>query len=95
MARNEIVIDGRDLLSSIRLGVRMPRAFGLRMWIATRLFELAGLISGATVVVEVDDDDAEQADEVQAEVEAIDAEVGRVNESIRQGARPTNHRFRA
>lgn len=56
MARDEIVIDGRELISSITIGVRMPRAFGLRMWIATSLFELAGWVSGANVAVEVDDE---------------------------------------
>ena len=53
----EITVDGSELLSSIRIGVRMPRMFGLRMWVATRLFELAGLVSGMNVVVEIDDED--------------------------------------
>lgn len=57
MASNEIVVDGRDLLSSIRIGVRMPRLFSLRMWMSTRLFEAAGWISGANVVVEIDGDE--------------------------------------
>lgn len=54
--RDEIVIDGRELVASIRIGVRLPRAFGVRMWVATRLLELAGLVSGMNVVVEVDGD---------------------------------------
>ncbi|PWJ73841.1 hypothetical protein C7441_12524 [Pseudaminobacter salicylatoxidans] len=59
MARSagEIVIDGRDLMESIRIGVRMPRLFGVRIWIATRLFELAGLVTGWNVVVEVEGDE--------------------------------------
>ncbi|MCP8894285.1 hypothetical protein KYK29_05035 [Shinella daejeonensis] len=52
MARSEIVIDGRELMESIRIGVRMPRLFGLRMWMATKLFMLAGWMSGANVVIE-------------------------------------------
>ncbi|WP_146148955.1 hypothetical protein [Pseudaminobacter soli (ex Li et al. 2025)] len=40
-------------MSSIRIGVRIPRMFGLRVWIATRLFELAGLVIGWSVVVKV------------------------------------------
>lgn len=55
MARDEIVIDGGEMLRSVRLGVRMPRMFGLRMTVATWLFLLAGLVSGTNVVVEVDD----------------------------------------
>jgi len=53
----EITIDGSELLRSFRIGVRMPRAFGLRMWMATRLFALAGLVSGMNVIVEVSDDE--------------------------------------
>lgn len=61
MAKDEIVIDGRELLSSITVGIRMPRAFGLRMWIATQLFHLAGWVSGTDVVVEIDDEDDDAA----------------------------------
>ena len=49
--RDEIVIDGRELVASIRIGVRLPRAFGVRMWVATRLLVLAGLVRGTNVVV--------------------------------------------
>jgi hypothetical protein len=55
MARDEIIVDGSELLRSVRLGVRLPRMFGPRMTIATWLFSLAGFVSGANVVVEVDD----------------------------------------
>jgi hypothetical protein len=58
----EITVDGTELLSSIRIGIRMPRLFGLRLWVATKLFSLAGIISGTNVVIEVDDD----ADETQS-----------------------------
>lgn len=57
MAKDEIILDGRELMSSIRIGVRLPRAFGLRMTIATYLFELAGWVSGTTVEIEIDDDE--------------------------------------
>lgn len=53
----EIIIDGRELMESIRIGVRMPRLFGARIWIATRLFELAGLVTGWNVVVEIEGDE--------------------------------------
>lgn len=54
---DEILIDGNDLISSINIGVKMPRMFGLRMTVAMRLFKLAGQVSGMNVVVEVDDDE--------------------------------------
>ena len=55
---NEIVVDGRELLNSVKIGVRMPRMFGLRMWLATKLFELAAAVTGFNVVIEVDEEDA-------------------------------------
>lgn len=55
--KNEISVDGRELISSINIGVKMPRMFGLRMTVATWLFTLAGLIGGMNVVVEVDDNE--------------------------------------
>lgn len=55
--KNEIIVDGRELISSINIGVKMPRMFGLRMTVATWLFTLAGLIGGMNVVVEVDDNE--------------------------------------
>jgi hypothetical protein len=57
MAKDEIILNGREFLQSIRLRVRMPRMLGLRMWMATRLFQLAGFVSGTTVVIEIDDDE--------------------------------------
>ena len=48
----EITIDGGELIRSIHIGIRMPRMFGLRMTVATWLFNLAGLVSGTNVVVE-------------------------------------------
>jgi hypothetical protein len=57
MAKNvgEITVDANKLMANIRVTVRMPRLFGVRIWLATLLFELAGLISGLNVVVEFDD----------------------------------------
>lgn len=52
----EITIDGSELIRSIRIGIRVPRMLGLRMTVATWLFNLAGLVSGTNVVVEVDED---------------------------------------
>ena len=56
MAKDEIILDGRDLMRSITLGVRLPRAFGFRMWLGTKLFELAGVVTGTTVLIEFDDE---------------------------------------
>lgn len=61
MARSEIVFDGRELMSSVRIGIRMPRMFGLRMWVATRLFELAGWVSGTNMVVEIENENETDA----------------------------------
>lgn len=55
--KDEIILDGRDLISSITIGVKMPRTSGLRMTVATWLFRMAGLVSGMNVVVEVDGDE--------------------------------------
>ncbi|KAB2781253.1 hypothetical protein [Brucella anthropi] len=60
---DEIVIDGRDLLSSIRIGVKMPRMFGVRMTIATWLFNLAGFVGGLNVVVDADSEEYDADDE--------------------------------
>jgi len=57
MAKGDLVIDGREVMSSIRIDVRLPRAFGMRMTIATYLFQLAGWVSGASVEIGADDDD--------------------------------------
>ncbi|EPE95723.1 hypothetical protein [Rhizobium grahamii] len=57
----EIIVDGSELLRTLRIGVRLPKGFALRMWMATKLFELAGTISGTTVVIEVDDSNTDEA----------------------------------
>lgn len=59
VTKNEIIIEGDDLLRSIRIGIRMPRLFGIRMTVATWLFSLAGWVSGTNVVVEIDDEATE------------------------------------
>lgn len=38
----------------IRLVFRMPRSFGLRMWLMIGLLRLAGLVSPVTIDVSVD-----------------------------------------
>lgn len=50
----ELVVNGQQLLSSVVIKVRMPRALGLRMWIAGRLFGLAAWVSGTSVVIGLD-----------------------------------------
>lgn len=49
---SEAVIDGKRLLSEIRIVVKMPAAIGLRLWLAARLVGLAKLVSGTDMVVE-------------------------------------------
>ncbi len=61
MSQDQITIEGSDLLRAIKIGIRMPRMLGPRFWIAIQLFRLAGWVSGTNVVVEVDDDLAEDA----------------------------------
>lgn len=56
LSAGEITIDGRELMSAITMKVRMPRLFWFRMYAATRLFALAGWITGMNVVVEVEDE---------------------------------------
>ncbi len=60
---DEIAIDGRDLLSSIRINVKMPRMLGVRMTIATWLFNLAGFVSGTNVVIDVNGEEYDADDE--------------------------------
>lgn len=55
---DEIIVDGSDLIKSIRIGVRMPRMLRVRMVIASWLFTLAGLVSGSNVVVEVNNEES-------------------------------------
>jgi len=57
MDKSTLTVDGRELMSSITLRVRMPRALGLRLWLACKLFHLAGWVSGTTVTVEMEDQD--------------------------------------
>jgi hypothetical protein len=51
-----MVIDGREVVQGIKLVVRMPRAFGFRMWLTTKLLGLVAVVSGCTVEIEVDDE---------------------------------------
>ena len=53
------IIDSREILLGIHVTVRMPRLFGLRLWVAAKLVALAGVVSGTNMVVEMDDDAAE------------------------------------
>lgn len=62
MARDagEIVIDGRELRSSLIVTIRMPRLFGLRLWVAAKLVSLAGVVSGTRITVELDEEASEE-----------------------------------
>ena len=51
----KIEIAASDLMAELRISVRLPRLFSLRMTIAASLFRLAGWVSGTNVVVEVSD----------------------------------------
>lgn len=63
MARMDtITVDGREVMQTIRLELRLPRAFGLRMKLAALCARAAGWLSGTQVSVVVDGRDRE-ADE--------------------------------
>ena len=50
-------------MSSMTMTFTVTRTYRFRMWLAVRLIALAGLALGATtVVIEVDGDEADQAD---------------------------------
>ncbi|MGB3844296.1 MAG: hypothetical protein WA940_00365 [Sphingopyxis sp.] len=38
---------------SITISIKLPRAFGIRMWVAIQLVKLAGLIAPVTIELEV------------------------------------------
>lgn len=45
-------------MQSLTISVRMPKAFGLRMWLVATLIDLAGMISPVKIeAVAVDEDD--------------------------------------
>lgn len=44
-------------MSSVKLKVKMPLAFGLRLWVATKLILLAGVITGFTVEITHEEDE--------------------------------------
>jgi len=59
MASNEMTVEGKELLSSLRIKIRWPRTFGVRMRVTAALLWLAGCISPIAIdakVVEADGD---------------------------------------
>lgn len=54
----EMTVDGRDLMQSVTIKVRMPRALGLRIWMASKLLGLSGWVSGVSMVIEMDEENS-------------------------------------
>lgn len=42
-------------MEMLRVRVKMPALFSLRLWLAARVFHLGGLIAGCGVVIETED----------------------------------------
>lgn len=55
MAKSEVTFDGSELMSELRLSIRMPRAFGFRMWVVRQLLAVIGWVSPVTLDVDVVD----------------------------------------
>ena len=50
----EVKLDGSELMESLTITLRMPKAFGLRMWLVGRLIAVARVISPVTIKAIVD-----------------------------------------
>lgn len=53
----EVKLDGGELMDQLTISLRMPRAFGFRMWIAGRLIALARAVSLVPIEARISDDD--------------------------------------
>ncbi|ALJ14109.1 hypothetical protein [Sphingopyxis macrogoltabida] len=42
-------------MKQVKISVKLPRAFGLRIWLTAKLIRLAGLVAPVTIEVEVSD----------------------------------------
>lgn len=61
MARlDTITVDGREVMQSVRLELKLPRAFGVRMRLAALCARAAGWLAGTQMHVVVDGE-AEEA----------------------------------
>ena len=49
----ELKADGKELLESVTISIRWPRAFGFRMWLTARLIAIAGIVSPVTIEADV------------------------------------------
>ncbi|WP_156176984.1 hypothetical protein [Rhizobium sp. LC145] len=53
----KVELDGGELMQGLTLTLRMPKAFGLRMWIVGRLIAIARRISPVRIEVGLDEVD--------------------------------------
>lgn len=51
----EVQIDGKELKQQLTISLRMPRAFGFRMWLTARILALAGMVSPVQIEVDIHD----------------------------------------
>jgi hypothetical protein len=51
----EVQIDGKELMQQITISLRMPPAFGFRMWLTARILALAGIVSPVQIEAEIHD----------------------------------------
>jgi hypothetical protein len=49
----EATIDGKQVLSAIKIEIRWPRTFGFRMWLTRQFIALAGLISPVAIDADI------------------------------------------
>jgi len=49
----EAVVDGKEILSSLSIQIRWPRAFGFRVWLTSRILSLAGMVSPIEIDAEL------------------------------------------
>lgn len=67
MAKSEMTIDGGELLNTLQIKIRWPRAFGFRMWLTVQVLRLAGFISPVEMDADLLDRDADNAVSLTAE----------------------------
>jgi hypothetical protein len=47
-----VTLDTGKVMRSVQIRVRIPRTFGLRIWLAAQVFRLGGWIAGCALIVE-------------------------------------------
>jgi thiamine pyrophosphate-dependent acetolactate synthase large subunit-like protein len=55
---NELTVDGKVICENITISIRMPRAFGFRMWLTAKLLAAMIWVSPVKIGASIDDDEA-------------------------------------